>query len=842
MATPRASGSTNSSSAPPGVLRNMSGPGQPAISGARIARGPPNMSTIESTVTKLLVATKQLLESLTQWARGDASEQDVSDVYVNLGNEFNVACRAFLATGIEVADLGDVPQALRVVLEKALSEEASQDNLDRYLPSIREIIVNMLGQLKQKQAIIRSSSAPPHIQPKQPFQTFPPGPRQHLTPPMKYPTRSESMSNPIPPTMPAALPPRHNSVGGGPRPTGERTSPTEMIHMRPGSPRKDSPLMALQRSEALERRASRRFSAYQFAKLTNGSPTIRDAVPDVPRLPVDQSKRTSLLPTTATHSSSAADYTLSTSVVDDRRSTPPVQQEALVVPKEDISGQPGTVTVFLQIGRRVKKTIISRDEITIPSLRLQFIEKFAYSPGSEAFPDIYIQDPQSGVRYELDDRSLDEVRSGSALLSLNVETINEVKKHIDDGIEKLIKHIFDLNSKLEDNSQKITNMQAYSPSVTPSPEDHAKIDRPISKVSVKQIEGLRKDVAVVRQISSTSLAELKNHVSEIVKKSQALQFAASALNQNSSTSRTFMESCHKKLSSDSDTLLTSVDDLQDVIEGLRKDVAQRGVRHSPRQLESVAKDLAKARTDLNKMAAYIDTEGPSWKKIWERELDTVCEEQQFFKLQQELVEDLQDDLKKAEETFRLVEMCSQEQNKNTGRRPTAPTILPVPVTGIKHVKDAVLSEVSALQPNHERRLEAIERAEKLRKKELEMRGQGGEFEDELGEFVGENKLKKSGGVEETERRRKMREQKVLEEQMKNEAEVKAVRAQERERRKAEKADREKQVNDGITQDETPAEHLETLSDVVEEIAPEEEQQNDRDETPNDKSASDENLL
>jgi hypothetical protein len=61
------------------------------------------MSTIESTVTKLLVATKQLLESLTRWARGEASEQDVSDIYVNLGNEFNVACRAFLSAGIEVA-------------------------------------------------------------------------------------------------------------------------------------------------------------------------------------------------------------------------------------------------------------------------------------------------------------------------------------------------------------------------------------------------------------------------------------------------------------------------------------------------------------------------------------------------------------------------------------------------------------------------------------------------------------------------------------------------------------------------------------------------------------------
>lgn len=68
-----------------------------------IAGRPANMYTIESTVTRLLVATKRLLESLTHWAKREASEQDVSDIYVTLGNEFNIACRAFLSSGVEVA-------------------------------------------------------------------------------------------------------------------------------------------------------------------------------------------------------------------------------------------------------------------------------------------------------------------------------------------------------------------------------------------------------------------------------------------------------------------------------------------------------------------------------------------------------------------------------------------------------------------------------------------------------------------------------------------------------------------------------------------------------------------
>lgn len=77
-------------------------------------------------------------------------------------------------------------------------------------------------------------------------------------------------------------------------------------------------------------------------------------------------------------------------------------------------------------------------------------------------------------------------------------------------------------------------------------------------------------------------------------------------------------------------------------------------------------------------------------------------------------------------------------------------------------KDGVLGEVRALQPNHESRLEAIERAEKNRKKELETR-RIGLFQKELGKFVEEGKLKKSGGVEEAERLRNAKDDRIRKE-------------------------------------------------------------------------------
>ena len=53
-------------------------------------------------MTKLLVSTKQLLEGLTEWSQGKISEEQVSDIYVRLGNCFNSAVAAFTREGISM--------------------------------------------------------------------------------------------------------------------------------------------------------------------------------------------------------------------------------------------------------------------------------------------------------------------------------------------------------------------------------------------------------------------------------------------------------------------------------------------------------------------------------------------------------------------------------------------------------------------------------------------------------------------------------------------------------------------------------------------------------------------
>jgi len=255
---------------------------------------------------------------------------------------------------------------------------------------------------------------------------------------------------------------------------------------------------------------------------------------------------------------------------------------------------------------------------------------------------------------------------------------------------------------------------------------------------------------------------------------KATAVKASLPNLSGDSGRAYVNAGKKALQDESEKIVTRVDDLQDLVEDLRKDVVMRGVRPLPRQLETTAKDLSVATAELKKLQDTLAKEKPLWTKIWEQELQAVCDERELLTMQEELAADLQDDLEKATQTFELVEQATKQQNlqadkeEGTGKVRSASGRNVLNAVGHdrsidpRNARDNVLGEVKALQPNHESRLEAIERAEKARQRELEGR-RDGEFKRELGAFVEEGKLKKSGGVEEVERLRKAKDERARKE-------------------------------------------------------------------------------
>lgn len=74
----------------------------PARPPSSSTRHPYSSNHMESSVTRLLVATKMLLECLTKWSVGQKTETQVSDVYVRLGNDFITARQAFSSYDIDM--------------------------------------------------------------------------------------------------------------------------------------------------------------------------------------------------------------------------------------------------------------------------------------------------------------------------------------------------------------------------------------------------------------------------------------------------------------------------------------------------------------------------------------------------------------------------------------------------------------------------------------------------------------------------------------------------------------------------------------------------------------------
>lgn len=845
----------------------------------------------------------------------------VSDVYVRLGYEFNIACRAFTAINVETSDLGNVPELLRHILESTLSQEASVESLEKYLPRIRDIIINLLHGLKRKQQKLRqkqprdssNQSSDAGLPRNSSISSVSSGNtglttlldqglaggygssldmREPLTP----------SNNDIPPRMSSAatrrgLPPRtqsRESMGSDPSTLSSTTMQNmpvlppypgdETIMPRsdsddfsvdsfpppPPPPKQQNALAALQRGGELERRASRRYSAYQISKHLGASPNGVPMLPPAQNSPIPNRGRNDAresmravqnrgdqrhnrqnsnrymaevsparIPGRISEEGSGTSASISETtnellggdspivktpedklrnpILDfdgpsatlngpptdalpalpsqenpskangtqqpaTREDTPPLNQERFT--PEPSPPCEKELTIFLQYKTKVKKFVLADGykDLSVARLQLAFIEKFAWNTHNNGvdLPEIYIQDPVSGVRHELED--LNDIKDHSVLV-LNVEVLDEVKRHIDEGLGGLRKIVEGVKTAVDDQNstiQRVSDRQqetakemarlAAAPAAPSSSFDTRSLMSPTkvnSQAQLSEIQSLRRDMAVLRQVYSGFQSDIQSSMSTIRSKASAVKTVAAKAavsDIKGESGRIYVNAGKKSLNEDSDKLVGQVDDLQDTVEDLRKDVVLRGVRPLPRQLEDVAKNISQATIELKKMQDFLKRERPIWTKIWEKELETVCNDREEMTMQEDLATDLQDDLEKAAQTFALVEQATKEQLKDgavgsVGSRALSRGLNHVVAADPTAAKEGVLDEVRALQPNHENRLEAIERAEKLREKELESR-RGGEFQKELGNFVEEGKLKKAGGFEEVERARKAKDDRI----------------------------------------------------------------------------------
>ncbi|EKM81855.1 hypothetical protein AGABI1DRAFT_98457 [Agaricus bisporus var. burnettii JB137-S8] len=588
-------------------------------------------------------------------------------------------------------------------------------------------------------------------------------------------------------------------------------------------------LAALKKSDVLERRASKRFSTYNISKITSsgvrtgslrGHPNRRSLVTlnsltpgdlavlteidDEEAVEIETGTRSRPVSRPATPPAPASPKTPS--------QTPEPKAMAEDVDKQTHSVPTGKVPVFLQLGREVKKIYVEPG-LSFSGLRMLFVDKFAYNPGLENFPAIYIRDPSSGVQYELED--VDEVKE-KCLLSLNIEPLDQIRQHIDGQISALHEYMKDLKIAIMNNNRtsmqmpyqplaestpvprptdrqfqtaarRLSRFVGDSPFVaqtfnnpnqimSPPPGSHQVFPQMTGQSLQVQITGassisdytnrvvtdlrtqfdevqnLRRDLGVMRQLYTEFMKQTKDSLGTLRNQTQNVKQLASS---SVGGARAYINSGKQKLDMRSQNVLTEVEKLQDVVENIKDDVIKRQITPKTQYFKSVKNEVDKVAAELESLKEHIKTVKPMWKKTWEEELQNIVEEQQFLNHQEEFLTDLLEDHKAVVEVYGHVEQVISLRGANGatrgGRRGFRP---PPPDEGHNGLPTVMLEMRGTTNIDHERRLKAIEASQKSREKELATRSD--ELQTELVEFVGQKKLKLTGGAEEAERVRQKR--------------------------------------------------------------------------------------
>ncbi|KAG6810005.1 hypothetical protein H0H92_013730 [Tricholoma furcatifolium] len=672
-------------------------------------------------------------------------------------------------------------------------------------------------------------------------------------PPIVEPTPPTPKVSPqIVPAVPASVK-RYSLVDNPVSPPAvvvEPSSPGQDLDAKPASPAPETPpemansLAALKKNDVLERRASKRFSTFNISKMTgaprerpgrHGTPNRRSFAASSALTPGELAVLTEegdenapgpasspLRREGSTRSRSAS----RTGTLERRQDAPPVPKLPKAVqniaPPEptdkspeapsETTGDPSKLTVFLQVGREVKKAVVEPN-ISFSSLRVLFVDKFSYSPGQDNFPAIYIRDPSSGVQYELEDT--DEVKD-RCLLSLNIEPLDQIKQHIDAKILGLSAELLELRNVVTTSSARppmlLPNIVA-EPLAESTPLAHRPSDRQFQHVARRlsrfvgdpnsplhaanfsqiqpqmtgqslqpqmtgasvlsdyssrvvtdlktqfdEVQNLRRDLGIMRQLYTEFMKQTKESLKTLRTQTHSVKQLA---NTKVGGARGYIDTGKQKLDSRSQNVLTEVERLLDTVESMKDDVTKRQITPKELFVKTIRRDIDNVQKELESLTEHINTIKPMWKKTWEEELQNIVEEQQFLSHQEEFLNDLIEDHKSVIDMYGHIEKVISLRNTggpNGSIKPRTRGFRPPPPSEGDGLSNVML-EIRGAAVDPEKRMKAIEANQKNRQKELEARSD--ELHAELQDFVGQKKLRMTGGAEEAERVRQKRSEVTL---------------------------------------------------------------------------------
>ncbi|KAJ1929009.1 Bud site selection protein 6 [Tieghemiomyces parasiticus] len=448
-------------------------------------------------------------------------------------------------------------------------------------------------------------------------------------------------------------------------------------------------------------------------------------------------------------------------------------------------------SLFVQYRLRVKKVrpvgFASVDELTA---WLTEIYRDAFGDTETAGGDYipYVCQPQSTVFYEVEDVAevvpgctlrfnLDDVPAAPTVPTRSDSTAEGVQV-IGEGTKEVLELLKSLVlAQSERHESLLTRIDAVPAAVSINPTNaRSARGSPVKPISAQTAQDLGSQLRTAQQ----ELRLLRQTYRDQQEQTEALIRTMKAeyvvlregLTRQPKAMRALIENGKAKLGKSTDDIAARNDELRTLIDTIRQDLTQRRSRPSPSIMAFIERECAAVSRELQEHLRFVEDVKPVWKNAWEDELQNIMSEQLFVKDQQSLLEDLQHEsevmnkfytqLKQYASIRDTSDLADDDGGANGGGGGSRgiPRVFDVaPAEDGPMILQDVFQEISCISVNSQKRLEALERAQKVRQRELASKTD--EFADELAGFVQAQRLRKTGGTEELERQRQKKDREVL---------------------------------------------------------------------------------
>ncbi|KAJ2546540.1 Bud site selection protein 6, partial [Coemansia sp. RSA 1933] len=494
--------------------------------------------------------------------------------------------------------------------------------------------------------------------------------------------------------------------------------------------------------------------------------------------------------------------------------------------------------VYLQLGDDVKQAVLGAAPSHVDLANL-FIDKFQarLAENPHTVPTIYIKHPNHGVFYELEDvadvvdgsvlqwrsqplavdaspKQSKEEDSPVATKSDDVQALEAIAKSLSDTMMQLPAQVkAEMDSALQAVKQHTDDAMAGTmtqitallresepPDTSASSGKQPVIARSVSMplVSDADLTELRGRLRTAEQALGIARQQHQEALSAAHAERDAALEAMEKLRKDvgshPNAQRVRIEEGKAVLKADYRALTARFEDADALVQEMRKDVTQRGAIPAPHMARGLETELAAVADGTARLLAFIADTRADWKRTWEEELQNILQEQSFVKDVEQLLRELRDDGSDLESVVekldKVIDFKQQERARADYVPPAATKFLDVvSPDDAPEAKKSFLMQISCVDIDHDRRVDALEAAERLRKKE--MASKVNEFDEELSNFVGQRKLRQTGGTEELERRRAVKDIEVMKDMLKSVEEVEIARREKIAQRKAAKPQKKK---------------------------------------------------